>query len=77
MNIYKLAKKVANFIWDFDPYNAMDYYSSFGDAVSETLMGLSDKTQRKAIHEFLLDIKDEDGVDTEYATKLAKEVAAL
>jgi len=78
MNIYKLAKRVANFVWDFDPYNAMDFYDSFGDAVSETLIGLSDKTQRKAIYEFLLDIKDEvDGFDAEEAQKLAKEVAAL
>lgn len=78
MKLYKLAKKVANFIWDFDPYNAKDYYDSFGDAVAETLIGLSSPTQRKAIYDFLLDIKAEvGGEDAIYAEKLAREVKAI
>lgn len=76
MKLYDLAKRVANFIWDFDPYNAKDYYESFGEAVSETLIGLSNNTQRDAIHEFLCDIANE-GFEPEMALQLAREVAAL
>ena len=76
MALYNLAKKVANFIWDFDPYNAKDFYESFGEAVSETLIGLSNNTQRDAIREFLCDIANE-GFEPEMALQLAREVAAL
>ncbi len=76
MKLYDLAKKVANFIWDFDPYNARDFYDSFGDAVSETLIGLSNDMQRNAIREFLCDIAIE-GFEPDMAMQLAKEVSAL
>lgn len=73
MALYELAKKVANFAWDIDPYNARDCYDTFGEAVSETLIGLSNRIQRKAIYDWLLSVETE----TEYANVLAKEVAAL
>lgn len=76
MKLYDLAKQIANFIWDFDPYNARDFYDSFGDAVSETLTGLSDKVQRESIKEFLCDIATE-GFEPEIAMKLAREVGSL
>lgn len=76
MRLYELAKRVANFVWDFDPYNARDFYDSFGDAVSETLIGLSNATQRDAIHEFLIDLGNE-GFEPDMALQLAREVAAL
>lgn len=76
MRLYELAKRIANFVWDYDPYNARDYYESFGDAVSETLIGLSNVTQRNAIREFLCDIATE-GFEPEMAMKLAREVSAL
>lgn len=76
MKLYDLAKQIANFVWDFDPYNAKDFYDSFGDAVSETLKSLADATQRNAIREFLCDIADE-GFEPEMAMKLAREVSAL
>ena len=75
MKLYDLAKRIANFIWDFDPYNAKDYYSSFGDAVSETLIGLSNDTQRNAIREFLCDIAIQEDYEPEMALSLAREVA--
>lgn len=75
MKLYDLAKKIANFIWDFDPYNARDFYDSFGDAVSETLIGLSNDTQRNAIREFLCDIAIQENYEPEMALALAKEVA--
>ncbi len=77
MKLYNLAKKIANFIWDFDPYNARDFYDSFGDAVSETLIGLSDKVQRESIKEFLCDIAIQEDYEPEMALALAKEVSAL
>ena len=77
MKLYNLAKRIANFIWDYDPYNARDYYDSFGDAVSETLIGLSNDVQRQTIHEFLMDLIADGEVDVEYANILAREVAAL
>lgn len=77
MKLYDLAKKIANFIWDFDPYNARDFYDSFGDAVSETLIGLSNDAQRNAIREFLCDIAIQEDYEPEMALALAKEVSAL
>lgn len=77
MKLYDLAKRIANFIWDFDPYNAKDYYSSFGDAVSETLIGLSNRTQREAIKEFLCDIAIQEDYEPEMALSLAREVSSL
>lgn len=77
MKLYDLAKKIANFIWDFDPYNARDFYDSFGDAVSETLIGLSDRTQRESIREFLCDIAIQEDYEPEMALALAKEVGSL
>lgn len=79
MKLYELAKRIANFIWDFDPYNAMDYYESFGDAVSETVTSLCSKSERKTIMEFLADIaaENEETIDTDYANQLIREVAAL
>ena len=75
MKLYDLAKRIANFVWDFDPYNARDYYDSFGDAVSETLIGLSNATQRNAIREFLCDIAIHEDYEPEMALSLAREVA--
>lgn len=77
MKLYNLAKRIANFIWDFDPYNARDYYSSFGDAVSETLKSLADATQRETIREFLCDIAIQEDYEPEMALALAKEVGSL
>lgn len=77
MKLYDLAMKVANFIWDYDPYNARDYYSSFGDAVSETLKSLADVTQRETIRVFLCDIAIQENYEPEMALALAKEVSAL
>ncbi len=74
--IYELAKRVANFIWDFDPYNAKDYYDSFGDAISETLKSLCNKEEKDSIREFLCDIANE-GFEPEMALQLAREVSAL
>ena len=76
MRIYELAHKVANFVWDFDPYNAKDYYDTFGEAVSETYIGLCNKTERKGIVEYLESVIDE-GYEVAYAKKLLKEVNAL
>ena len=76
MRIYELAKKIANFAWDFDPYNAKDIYDSFGEAVSETYIGLCNKTERKGISKYLKSIIDED-YEVEYARELIKEVNAL
>ncbi len=76
MKIYELAKRVANFVWDFDPYNARDIYDSFGEAVSETIIGLSSKVQRKGIALYLESIIEEN-YETEYAKELLKEVNAL
>ena len=75
MKLYDLAKRVTNFIWDYDPYNARDYYGDdFGKALFETLRGLNNVTQRETIHEFLCDIATE-GFEPEIALTLAKEVA--
>lgn len=76
MRIYELAHKVANFVWDFDPYNAKDIYDSFGEAVTETYIGLCNKVDRKGIANYLKSIIDED-YEVEYAKQLIKEVNAL
>lgn len=79
MKLYDLAKRVTNFIWDYDPYNARDYYGDdFGKAVFETLRSLNNVTQRQTIYEFLIDLVGEvSDLDAEYAQALAREVAAL
>lgn len=76
MRIYELAKRIANFVWDFDPYNARDCYATFGEAVTETYIGLCNKVDRKGIANYLKSIIDED-YEVEYARKLIKEVNAL
>ena len=76
MKIYELAKRVANFVWDFDPYNAKDIYDTFGEAVSETYIGLCNKTDRKGIIAWLESIIDEN-YEVSYARELIKEVNAL
>lgn len=76
MKIYELAHKVANFVWDFDPYNARDIYDSFGEAVTETYIGLCNKVDRKGIVEYLESIIGE-GYEVAYARKLIREVNAL
>ena len=76
MKIYELAKRVANFVWDFDPYNARDIYDSFGEAVTETYIGLCNKVDRKGIVEYLESIISEN-YEVSYARELIKEVTAL
>jgi len=76
MKIYELAKKVANFVWDFDPYNARDIYDSFGEAISETYIGLCNKADRKGIIEYLESIISEN-YEVSYARELIREVTAL
>ena len=73
MKLYELAKRIANFVWDIDPYEARDNYENIGELITETLIGLSSSRSKKAIHDYLMDCKTE----TEYANKLAKEVLAL
>ena len=73
MKLYDLAKRIANFVWDLDPYHARDCYTTFGEAVSETWMGLSDKARRVSIAQYLLECE----IETEEAHRLAKEVLSL
>lgn len=78
MKLYDLAKRVANFIWDYDPYNARDYYGDdFGKALFETLRGLNNVTQRETIRVFLCDIAIQENYEPEMALALAREVGSL
>lgn len=76
MKIYNLAKRIANFVWDFDPYDSMDCYETFGETVSETYIGLCNKADRKGIIEYLESIIDED-YEVSYARELIREVKAI
>lgn len=76
MKIYELAKRVANFVWDFDPYHAMDCYETFGEAVSETYIGLCNETERKGIIAYLESIIDEN-YEVSYTRELIREVKAI
>lgn len=76
MKIYKLAKKLANFVWDFDPYHAMDIYETFGECMTETYIGLCNKADRKGIIKWLESIIDED-YEVSYARELIREVKAI
>jgi hypothetical protein len=71
--MYTLAKKIANFVWDLDPYEARDNYENIGELISETLKTLADKTKRTVIVDYLYECETE----TEYAMELAREVIAL
>lgn len=76
MKFYELAKRVANFAWDFDPYHAKDCYGDFGEAVSCTMIGLCDTEKRKGILKWFESVIEE-GYEPEYAQKLMAEVATL
>lgn len=59
MKLVNLAKKIANFVWDNgDWYEIMDTVSSLDELVTETIIGLSNKIDRRAIMESLMDIVD-------------------
>lgn len=73
MKLYELAKRIANFVWDCDPYEARDNYDTIGELISETLIGLSNKPQRIAIANWLRDCETEPN----YAKELAREVRSL
>lgn len=78
MEKYKLAKRIANFAWDFDPYGCMDEYRCIGELVRETLSGLFDKTYLSGLIDWLADIATDcdDTESAEYAKKLLAEVKA-
>lgn len=69
--MYTLAKKIANFIWDLDPYDLP--YDNIGELIAKTLQDLADKTKRETIIQWLTDCE----TDTDYASELAKEVATI
>lgn len=71
MKLYKLAKRIANFMWDMDPYDMP--YDNVGELIAKTLQDLTDKAKRKAIIQWLTDCETE----TEYAQKLITEVKAI
>lgn len=76
MEKYKLAKRIANFAWDFDPYECMNQYSCIGELIRETLSGLFDKDYVHGLIDWLADIAT-DCDDTEsklYAAELLTEV---
>lgn len=75
MNLYKLAKKIANFAWDFDPYEARDNYETFGECMTETYLGLCNKADRKGIISWLENVIILD-YEPEYARQLIAEVKA-
>ena len=81
MKIYELAKKISNFVWDVDIYEAKDQFGEggFGELVSETIMALSSKDRAKGIYKWLTEFASESRIpeDAEYALKLAREVNAL
>lgn len=69
--MYTLAKKIANFIWDLDPYDLP--YDNVGELIAKTLQNLADKAKKEAIIKWLTGCE----IDTDYARELAKEVCAL
>ena len=79
MRLYELAKRLANFVWDVDPYEARNTFDTFGECLEEIFDNLRDKQQRKAICKWLREFAFESRIpeDAEYAKKLAREVNAL
>jgi len=74
MRLYELAKRIANFVWENgDWFEIRDTYDTFGELVSETLIGLSDKVYCRAIIDWLNECESE----PEEAKRLAKEVKAF
>ena len=73
MRTNELAKRIANFIWDLDPYSCRSEYENIGELISRTWSGLSSKRTAKWIREYLLECDTE----KEYARELAKEVEKL
>ena len=80
MKLVNLAKKIAIFIWDNgDWYEIYDCDESIEELISDTIIGLSNKTDRKAIMEYIMDIIDmTDDVEVhKTARQLCREVRGL
>lgn len=71
--MYELIVKIANLIWDEDPYESKDQYDTFPDFLKEMMDNIEDKGYVKSVHDRLVDCE----TDPEYAQELAREVSAL
>ena len=69
MTLLELATRIANFIWDLDPYDLP--FKNVGELIWQTIEDLN--TNAKEV----LDELNECDVETEYAKTLAKEVERL